>query len=417
MSQTKTAVATATPVEGFKPRPLQRVDRALIALRKTGLPIPQSDVADKPLVGLIKDLLPFGETEVVAITRTLGHAEVFNQVVREQLDATHAGTEYTKISQAFTSIREDAKTMLGQIEDGQLNWRERLQSSWMNMTRGSIPSRFNKISAIAKDVFRTTEDRLAKMTMILEGYGEFRMAIKESTMLAQTLRERTQANYEKRDAELKAAQEAVEASEAGSQAMNEAELNRDLALRAFRDADRVMQISRDLYDNLSISYNTGDVIMARLSQTATAQERVWSQSVTFFNTNESVLTALSASFTMLKGLHESTQTHEEMKKGINNALSDLGNMGTKVQEDALRAGYGPTISHEAVKTLVDSIVDYQARSRTIIEEMRAQAIENERTIARDTEDGRRRLVALLTEPNRDTTAETEVAIAAITQEK
>ena len=46
--------------------------------------------------------------------------------------------------------------------------------------------------------------------------------------------------------------------------------------------------------------------MARLQQTTNAKERVYQQSITFFSTNESVLTALKASFTGMFGLHEST---------------------------------------------------------------------------------------------------------------
>ena len=45
-------------------------------------------------------------------------------------------------------------------------------------------------------------------------------------------------------------------------------------------------------------------------------------------------------------------------------------MGDKIQEEALRAGYGPTVQAESVKKLVDSVVNFQIRSREIIEEMR-----------------------------------------------
>ena len=68
---------------------------------------------------------------------------------------------------------------------------------------------------------------------------------------------------------------------------------------------------RTLSDNLTVGYNTSEVIMARLMQTTSAKERVYQQSVSFFSTNESVLTALSASFTGMHGLHESTQTLEQ----------------------------------------------------------------------------------------------------------
>ena len=45
-------------------------------------------------------------------------------------------------------------------------------------------------------------------------------------------------------------------------------------------------------------------------------------------------------------------------------------MGDKIQEAAVRAGYGPTIRADAVKKLVDSVVGFQERSLQIVEEMR-----------------------------------------------
>jgi len=60
--------------------------------------------------------------------------------------------------------------------------------------------------------------------------------------------------------------------------------------------------------------------MARLNQTTSAKERVYKQAITFFGTNESVLTALTASFSGLFGLHESTKTLEAMKDGVSKNL-------------------------------------------------------------------------------------------------
>ena len=84
------------------------------------------------------------------------------------------------------------------------------------------------------------------------------------------------------------------------------------------------QICKDLSDNLTIGYNTSEVIMARLVQTTNAKDRVYKQAVSFFGTNETVLTALSASFTGLWGLHESTKTLDAMKEGVSQQPRGLG---------------------------------------------------------------------------------------------
>ena len=135
--------------------------------------------------------------------------------------------------------------------------------------------------------------------------------------------------------------------------------------------------------------------MARLVQTTNAKDRVYKQAVSFFGTNETVLTALSASFTGLWGLHESTKTLDAMKEGVSKSLEDLADIGGKVQEAALKAGYGPTIRADAVKKLVDSVVNYQIRSREIIAEMREASTKNAAEIRDAVETGKQRLARLV----------------------
>ena len=121
------------------------------------------------------------------------------------------------------------------------------------------------------------------------------------------------------------------------------------------------------------------------------------QAVAFFSTNEAVLTALKASFTGLFGLHESTKTLEAMKEGISESLETISEIGEAVQEAAIKAGYGPTVRAEAVKKLVTSVVNFQIRSREIIEEMRILATRNSEEIREAVEDGKRRLARITTE--------------------
>ena len=134
--------------------------------------------------------------------------------------------------------------------------------------------------------------------------------------------------------------------------------------------------------------------MARLLQTTNAKERLYQQAVSFFSTNETVLTALTASFTGMFGLAETTETVNAMKEGIDQSLEVLADIGGKVQEAAVRAGYGPTVRAESVKKLVDSVVSYQTHSREIIEEMRVAATRNAEEIREAVEDGKRRMARL-----------------------
>jgi hypothetical protein len=110
-----------------------------------------------------------------------------------------------------------------------------------------------------------------------------------------------------------------------------------------------------------------------------------------------VLTALKASFTGLFGLHESTQTLDVMKEGLSKSIEVLAEVGGKVQEAAVRSGYGPTIRADAVKKLVDSVVGFQERSLEIVDEMREMSTRNSQEIRDAVEAGNRRIAKLVTE--------------------
>jgi len=84
-----------------------------------------------------------------------------------------------------------------------------------------------------------------------------------------------------------------------------------------------------------------------------------------------------------------------MKEGVSKGLEDLAEIGGKVQEAALKAGYGPTIRADAVKKLVASVVNYQERSREIIDEMRTLSTRNAAEIREAVELGKQRLARLV----------------------
>jgi Glu-tRNA(Gln) amidotransferase subunit E-like FAD-binding protein len=116
--------------------------------------------------------------------------------------------------------------------------------------------------------------------------------------------------------------------------------------------------------------------------------------VSFFGTNETVFTALNASFTSLQGLQEGTRTLEAMKEGVSQSLETLADVGGKVQEEALKAGYGPRIKAESVKKLLDAVINFQEKSRSLIAQLRDLSSKNAEEIQKAVEDGKRRLVEL-----------------------
>lgn len=375
------------------PSPMQYLDKAMGALRSMGL-LPEK-TEEAPITHLLEQISDLDKDRVVVITRTLTQMSTFNDVVREQIAAMTIGQRYEKIASAFDSIREDAKTMVDQLEDGKISFTEKMSNMWTKVRRGDIADRFDDIRKNYLDVARDTRVQIEREHKILEAYRDFRGAMKQAEVLAFEVLKTAEG---KLDGEKRALSDrsaaAAAATEADAAERSRLELARDEALRAVQDMEKRYQIAKDLSDNLTVGYNTSEVVMARLMQTTNAKERVYAQAVSFFSTNETVLTALKASFTGLSGLHEATQSVEAMKEGMSKSLETLSEIGDKVQEAALRAGYGPTIRADAVKKLVDSVVSFQDRSRQIIAEMRTLSTKNAEEIREAVEDGKRRLAQL-----------------------
>jgi len=398
-----TAAQPATAETGTSLTPLQYLDRAMGGLRNLGL-LKDIKTEEAPIVGLLEKITALEPEKIAVISRTLGQMSVFNEVVREQISEMSIGERYEKIATAFNSIRDDAKGMVDQIEDGKIDMFERATNAWMKISRGDIATRFDSIRDTYLEVAKDTKANIEREHVILEAYLDFRGALKQAEVAALEVLKIAEGKLDAAKTALATAADAVKAY-AGEDPAERAklELARDEKLRAMQAEDGRYQIAKDLGDNLTIGYNTSEVIMARLNQTTNAKERVYQQAVSFFTTNESVLTALKASFTGMFGLHESTQTLNTMKEGVSKSIEVLAEIGGKVQEEALKAGYGPTIRSDAVKKLVDSVVNFQERSYEIIADMRKQATKNSEEIRDAVEDGKKRIARLAAEGNALTT--------------
>ena len=162
--------------------PMQYLDQALGKLRDLGLMPEKTEEA--PVIALIERISDLDEDRTLAIARTLNQASLFNTVVREQIEAMRIGERYEDITSAFDSIRDDARGMVEQLEDGTIDLWERAQNIWMKVSRGDIPSRFNKIKETYLEVAADSRDQIERERLILDAYRDFRGALKESEVLS-----------------------------------------------------------------------------------------------------------------------------------------------------------------------------------------------------------------------------------------
>jgi hypothetical protein len=372
---------------------MKYLDKAMSTLRDLGLITDKKEPS--PIIGLLDQINGLDDTKVALIARTLDQMSVFNEVVREQISGMGIGERYADITHGFNSIRDDAKSMVQQLDDGKIDTMERVSNIWQKVTRGDISNRFDKIKRTYSEVAKDTLDQVQRERLILDAYQDFRGALKESEVLAFEVLKKAEGNLSAARERMQASSREVEQAATAEPAEKaRLELARDEKLRELQNEEQRYQIAKDLSDNLTVGYNTSEVIMARLMQTSSAKERIYQQSVSFFSTNETVLTALTATFTGLHGLNEGTRTLEAMKEGVSSSLETLSDIGGQVQEAALKAGFGPTIRLDAVQKLVNSVVAYQERSAGIIDEMRTLSTRNAEEIREAVEDGKRRFAKL-----------------------
>ena len=130
-----------------------------------------------PAIALVSQLSTLDQGRVVAV-RVLQQSGHFNAVMRDEISSAKVSDRYTEIIRAFDSIRDDASAMVEQVRDGRIDMGERLQNLWMKVTRGDIPSRFEKIRRAFLEVSRDSAEQLQRESRVLEMYGDFRLSIR-----------------------------------------------------------------------------------------------------------------------------------------------------------------------------------------------------------------------------------------------
>ncbi|AUG39759.1 merozoite surface protein 3b [Pseudomonas chlororaphis] len=368
------------------------LERSMSALRSVGINFP---VQDAPVLALLDKVAVYDANRVTNIAATLQQSTVFNASVRDKLQSMDISTRYADIAASFDSIQADAQQMMEWMADGKLQFSERIQLAWLNIRRGSIPDRFEDIRKNYLAVAKSANEQIQLETLILEAYQDYRLAMKSAEVDACEVQKVAQAQLDAGRKTLADAGAALEVAELEATERVKLELARDVALRNLQDEDKRYQIITDIADQLKAAYNAAELVFARLSQYHSVKERLYQRAVSFFATNEIVLTGLAAGFTSSGGLAEVTQTLNAMNDGINSSLEAQAKVGGEQLEAALKAGYGTNLKVSSVKALAEAVVDFQASSLSLIQELRKESASAAAEIESITEDSKRRFSALL----------------------
>src|SRR5690606_7431215 len=85
---------TSTGSDIVRGTPLRYLDKAMSGLRSLGLVPESTTTQEAPIVALLDESSDLDHDRIVAITRTLAQASLFNDVVREQVEAMEVGNRY-----------------------------------------------------------------------------------------------------------------------------------------------------------------------------------------------------------------------------------------------------------------------------------------------------------------------------------
>ena len=365
------------------------LDSAVGVLEHFGISLREGE--ESRLAALLQEVTAVDPARISAIAKTLQYASTFNELVRENVEDIKLGDRYKDITSLFDSVRDDAKTMVAQLEDGKIDLKERLFNAIMKVRRGTLHDRFEKISVLYNTVSRDTAEQLEKEQQIMNAYMDFRFALKNAEILANEVLAVQEANVKTAEAGFKNTSDAF-TNYAGQDAAEKSrlQLQRDEATRAYDGEQKKYQLIKDVAENLTIGYNVGETLVLKLKQTHDVKEQVYRRSVTFFATNEHVFTTLDAVYTSQKGLGESTKTLDAMTSGINRGMEDIAELGHSLEKAALKAGYGATLNANSVQKLVDAVVNFQIESKQMITDLRSDSEKNAAEIAKIVEDGKQR---------------------------
>jgi hypothetical protein len=365
------------------------LDQAVTVLKQFGI-VPKEE-GPAELTRLLEEVRHIDEPKVLAIAKTIQYMSTFNALVRDNVESIQVGNRFLEISQMFDSIRDDSKMLIAHLDDGKFSLAEKAQNLWMRIRRGTPSARFERIVELYRDVAADTKDQLEREQRIMDGYIDFRFALKEAEVMAGELLDKQTPILQAAQQALANAQQAVTAAaDALATSKSRYELARDEAHRAWQIEDRSYQLLKDITENLSIGYDVGETLITKLKQTHDVKDQVYRRSVTFFTTNEHVFSILAMVYTSQHGLHEATAATEAMKAGVNKGLEDIADLGRELERAALKAGYGSTINPQSVQKLVDAISDYQVESLKMVASLREESELNAKEIRRVVEDGKQR---------------------------
>jgi hypothetical protein len=355
------------------------LDKATDVLDKFGI-IQKRDDRSK-LADLLKDALVIDKPKTMAVMRVLQYADTFDELVRDKIEEQRFGDRYKDIADAFTTIREDTGRLVEQADGGKNGLGQKVGYYWMKIRRGTPNERFEKIRKIFDQVAKDTNDQIQREDDIINAYIDFRMAFKGAENLCQELLQKQVLRLEGAKKAFGEAAKAVEDFK-GEDAVKKGELQfaRDQAKRDYDVENSRHNLIQRVTMHMSTGYDVGELLAGRLSQTHEVKKDLYTQAVTFFDTNKQNLTFMSAVYASLFGVSETTKTIGALKDGANAGLEQIAKVGGKVLTQGVEMAHGNMYDLDKVKMLADAELEFQKTTYQLVERLDREAVESAKQV-------------------------------------
>ncbi|NTF17887.1 hypothetical protein G6L37_05690 [Agrobacterium rubi] len=374
--------------------PAPKFASAILKLKELGLSVGEPD--SSIIAPLMTSLAEIDDAKAFVVSRTLAHQDVFSAMVSKEVSQMTIGDRQSEIAANFKSIINDMKSMVGQAERGSPSVGERFGNIYMKITRGDVAYRFDLNEKTFKEVIKDSLAQIEREKKVLDAYLDYRGALKEAEVLIYDLMKIAAEQLEAAKQVTSDANAAVIAAAAADPAERaKLELARDDAQRLQTAAEGRWQSAKRQSENLSSSYNIADMTFKRLEQITNIKQEGANEASAFFSTNKIVFAALKVTMTGFLGLHELTQSINEMKSGRADAIEALASVGDKLLQDATTTAYTSTDDGTvaAMKTLISATENWTITQKKLAEEARIKSTENTAMIAKDAEATRQAIIA------------------------
>jgi hypothetical protein len=382
------STAVATVIRQGNEKLQQAIDTVKSLNLRTGV----SSIS--PMVSIIEEIKDAGEDEAMYLARLVNEGQAFNKFVTDNIEGLAIGNVYQEIAANYASIRADAKEAIEHAASGNEGLLGKITSFWKSTTKGTVAERFTEIV----DSFLSVNDKLKtqvkKENQVLDAYKLFRLAQGQGVVVALEFKRKHEVLLETaKEAEV-AAQAAVDASTGTDIEKATLMTVRDAAIDERKKRSKFWQSSKDIAEDVSNSHNVSDLIMKEAENTIENKERVYKRGVSFITMNQSTIAALSLSYTAKIGLADGVNALDAMTQGMNDSLNDLADISGKVNERAIKAGYGSTIDPNAVERFATALISEMEQSAPLVEKYRNESEQGSNRISEIVEQTRKRSVEL-----------------------